>query len=198
MALSPQNAVGTEGNSVLRYLIDPKGSTFGVQAFSTGVLSAFGHSPKIAIRIFEGRVSFTVDGNVLRDVNLEVRINTNSLEVADDISEKDRQEIERQMHNDVLETDRFPTILFEWSGTASGNEDLFWVKLDGALTLHGVTHTLPVSARVIVLGDSLRASGDFTVRQSDYEIAIVKVAGGAIRLKDEIKGMFDIVARKQA
>jgi len=85
MALSPQNAVGTEGNSVLRYLIDPKGSTFGVQAFSTGVLSAFGHSPKIAIRIFEGRVSFTVDGNVLRDVNLEVRINTNSLEVADDI-----------------------------------------------------------------------------------------------------------------
>jgi len=64
--------------------------------------------------------------------------------------------------------------------------------------LHGVTHTLPVSARVIVLGDSLRASGDFTVRQSDYEIAIVKVAGGAIRLKDEIKGMFDIVARKQA
>ena len=33
---------------------------------------------------------------------------------------KDRQEIERQMYDDVLETDRFPEILYEWRGAATG------------------------------------------------------------------------------
>ena len=48
------------------------------------------------------------------------------------------------------------------------------------------------------MGDMLRASGDFLVRQADYGIALIKVAGGVIKLKDEVKGAFDIVARKQA
>ncbi len=112
-----------------------------------------------------------------------MRIRADSLEVADDISQKDRLEIERQMYNDVLEKIDSLMILYEWSGAATGSGDLFWVKLDGALTLHGVTHTLPVSARVVIQGDSLRASGEFLVRQSDYDIAIVKVAGGAIQAK---------------
>jgi hypothetical protein len=56
---------------------------------------------------------------------------------------------------------------------------------------------MPLSARVVVEGDSLRASGEFTVRQSEYEIAPVSAAGGAIRVKDDLKCTFDIVARKQ-
>jgi polyisoprenoid-binding protein YceI len=190
---SAPNAANTPENAGVRYVIDTKASTFQVQAFATGVLSAFGHSPKIDIRDFEGDASFTANGTSIEGAKLEVRIRADSLEVADDVSAKDRAEIERQMRNDVLETDRFPTILFEWAGDAAGT----WIRLNGALTLHGVTHTLPVSARLTVNGDSLRASGDFMVRQSDYDIAIVKVAGGAIKLKDEVKGTFDIVARKQ-
>lgn len=190
--------VGVSQETVARYVIDPRGSTFQVQAFATGVLSAFGHNPKIAIRDFEGDASFTAKGDTLGDVKLNVRIRADSLEVADDVSDKDRKEIERQMHNDVLETDRFAAILYEWSGEVPRAGDMFYVNLNGALTLHGVTHTLPVSARVAVQGDMLRASGDFSVRQSDYDIAIVKVAGGAIKLKDEVKGTFNIVARKQA
>ena len=43
----------------------------------------------------------------------------------------------------------------------------------------------------------LRASGEFTVRQTDYGIKPVSVAGGALKVKDELKFSFDIVARKQ-
>ncbi|MFZ3263371.1 MAG: YceI family protein [Terriglobales bacterium] len=197
MASYADNAPNIRGGGDARYVIDTKGSTFQIQAFSQGLLSAFGHNPKIAIRNFEGDASFIAKGAVLEDAKLEVRIRADSLEVVDDISEKDRLEIERQIYNDVLETDRFPMILYEWSGAATGNGDLFWVKLEGALTLHGVTHTVPVSARVVIQGDSLRASGEFLVKQSDYDIAIVKVAGGAIQLKDEVKGTFNIVARRQ-
>jgi hypothetical protein len=51
---------------------------------------------------------------------------------------------------------------------------------------------------VLINGDTLRASGEFSVRQSDHEIAPVKVTGGALKLKDEVKCTFDIKARKQA
>ena len=42
----------------------------------------------------------------------------------------------------------------------------------------------------------LRANGEFSVRQTDYGIKPVSVAGGALKLKDELKCSFDIVARK--
>jgi hypothetical protein len=43
----------------------------------------------------------------------------------------------------------------------------------------------------------LRASGDFTLSQSAYSIKPVSVAGGALKIKDELKFSFEIVARKQ-
>ena len=50
-------------------------------------------------------------------------------------------------------------------------------------------------------GDSqrwdVRASGEFSLLQSNYGIPPVSVAGGALKLKDELKFAFDIVARKQ-
>jgi polyisoprenoid-binding protein YceI len=72
------------------------------------------------------------------------------------------------------------------------------VTLNGELTLHGVTRSQPVSARIARNGDMLRATGDFPIRLSDYEIRPVTAAGGTIKLKDELKLWFDISARKQA
>ncbi len=198
MSLANNNEVRVSPDEDARYVIDPRASTFQVQAFAVGMLSAFGHNPKIAIRDFEGDASFIVKGDVLEDAKLNIKIRAESLQLLDDVSQKDRAEIEHQMYDNVLEVGRFPSILYEWSGEVTGSGDRLWVKLDGALTLHGVTHTLPVSARVSIMGDMLRASGDFLVRQADYGIALIKVAGGVIKLKDEVKGAFDIVARKQA
>ncbi len=184
--------------ATVRFEIDAKRSTLTVQAFSTGLLSAFGHNPKIAVRDIAGDVQFVADGGTLKDARALVKIRTDSLEVIDDISEKDRREIHRQIYEEVLETDRFPEVQYDCSqATASGAGNRYWITLQGELTLHGVTRTLPITARVVITGDSLRASGEFSVRQSDYEIAIVKVAGGAIKLKDDVKCTFDIMATKQ-
>jgi polyisoprenoid-binding protein YceI len=185
-------------DDTVRYVIDSKSSNFVVKVFSTGLLSAFGHDPKIAIREFQGNASFSPNGGALDDARVDIRIQANSLEVADDVSDKDRQDINHRMHTEVLETDRFPEIVYECSRVkTSGSADRYWAALNGELTLHGVTHPMPVSARVVIEGDSLRASGEFTVRQSEYEIAPVSAAGGAIHVKDELKCTFDIVARKQ-
>ena len=48
-----------------------------------------------------------------------------------------------------------------------------------------------------MLGTMLRISGDFVLRQSDYGIKPVSFAGGALRLKDELKFTFDLVARQE-
>jgi polyisoprenoid-binding protein YceI len=60
-----------------------------------------------------------------------------------------------------------------------------------------MTQPLTLQANVNVLGTLLRIGGDFTLRQSDYGIKPVSFAAGALRLKDELKFTFDLVARKQ-
>jgi polyisoprenoid-binding protein YceI len=184
--------------AITHFVIDAKRSTFTVQAFSTGVLSAFGHDPKFAVRDIQGEAQFDPSSPTLESARLNLRIRTDSLEVIDDISAKDKQEIHRQMFDEVLEGERFPEIVYDCSQvTGSGSGGRYWATLNGEFTLHGVTHSLPVSARVVVTADSLRASGEFSVQQSEYGITPVKVAGGAIKLKDEVKCTFDIQARKQ-
>lgn len=185
--------------ATVRYLIDTRGSTFTVRAISEGFLSAFGHSPVIAIRDFSGDVQVIPGGAGLGGASLRLRIRADSLEVTNDVSDKDRKEIEKKMYEEVLETDRYPEILYECDrASASGSTDSrYWVALNGELTLHGVTRPFPVSARVAVNPDLLRATGEFSLLLSDYNIERPSVAGGAVRIKDEIKGTFEIVARKQ-
>ena len=75
-------------------------------------------------------------------------------------------------------------------------DSLYSAALDGLLMLHGVTASEPVTARVAVFGDILRASGNFALSQTDYGIKLVSVAGGALKVKDELKFSFEIVARR--
>jgi hypothetical protein len=48
----------------------------------------------------------------------------------------------------------------------------------------------------VVNGDSLRATGDFAVGQTGYDITLVSAAAGTIGVKDELKSKFYIAARK--
>jgi len=192
------STIGTPQAIKVRYLIDPKGSWFTVRAFATGMLSAFGHNPKTAIPDFQGEIQFGTD--TLEDASLRIVIQAASLVVTDDISAKDRQEIERRMHEEVLEADSFPEIIYECPRVSSVQklgEGLYSVSLDGELALHGVTRSQPVAARVTLKGDRLRTTGEFSMCQSDYGIRPVSAAGGTVKLKDELKLSFDISARKQ-
>jgi polyisoprenoid-binding protein YceI len=188
----------TPEGATVHYVIQTKGSTFTVRAFATGLLSAFGHNPVISIPDFEGEIF--VNPEAMEQSSLRIAIHSSSLTVIGDISEKDREEINHRMHAEVLESDSFPDIVYECSRVSASKtgEGQYWVALNGDLTLHGTTRSQPVSARVSLKGDTLRATGDFSIRQSDYEIRPVSALGGAVKLKDELKLSFDISARKQA
>jgi polyisoprenoid-binding protein YceI len=178
------------------YTIDPGMSRFTVRAFASGVFSAFGHNPTIAIRDFSGAADF--DPATVENAALRLKINAGSLAVTNDISDKDRREIEQTMNQQVLETARYPEIVFESSNVSANRagDGQYFINLVGNLSLHGVTNSQPVSAQVTVNGNMLRAHGEFSLRQTAYGIKLVSVAGGTLKLKDDLKFAFDIVARK--
>jgi polyisoprenoid-binding protein YceI len=178
-------------------LVDAKKSRFTVRAFASGLLSALGHSPTISIPDFEGE--FVLNPEAMDQSSVRLVIDSASLRVINDIKDKDRAEIERNMQQEVLETDSFPEIVYQASHCSASKtgEGQYAVTLNGQLTLHGVGQDQPVSARVYLTGDTLRAVGDFAVSQKEYEIRPVSAVGGTIKLKDELKLTFDLNARKQ-
>jgi polyisoprenoid-binding protein YceI len=181
--------------SLAHFVVDARSSRFTVQAFATGILSSMGHNPKIGIGKFSGEVDFSAESLEARGLLLSIE--AASLNVLDDISDKDRREIERIMNDQVLEISKFPEIQYEASAatiTPMG-DSLYSALLNGNLSFHGVTRKQPVTARIAVFDEMLRASGDFSLSQSDYQIKPVVVMGGALKLKDELKFSFDIVAR---
>jgi len=178
------------------YEIDPTVSRFIVRAFAGGMLSALGHNPTIAIREYSGQAMFSPES--IENASLHLRIKASSLSVTDDISDKDRREMERTMNQEVLETDKYPEITFDSSKVSASRagDGQYFMNLTGELSLHGVKHSQPVSLQLALAGDTLRAHGEFTVRQTAYGIKLVSVAGGTLKLKDDLKCSFDIVARK--
>jgi len=184
-------------DTALHYSIDVAKSRFTARAFATGLLSAMGHNPTLAIREYTGEAMIP-SGN-LEQASLRVTVQSASLTVTDDMSQKDRTELENKMRQEVLETSAYPEIVFESSKISPSQlgESTYSVNMVGDLTLHGVSRNETIYAQVTLVGETLRAYGEFSLRQTDYGIRLVSVAGGTLKVKDEVKVTFDLTARKQ-
>jgi polyisoprenoid-binding protein YceI len=178
----------------MRYRVDASRSRFIAQAFAKGLLSAFGHNPTLAIRGFEGEVEFDPAAPNAASVWMKARADT--LVVIDDMSEKDRLEIERVTRDELLEAARYPEIVFQSASVAARRvaEGRYHVRVAGDLSLRGVTREFVIDAAAPVKPDELRAQGGFTLRLTDFNIRPVSVAGGLLKLKDEVQVSFDILA----
>jgi len=184
--------------SVVHYSIDTRMSQFTVQAFASGLISAVAHSPRIAIRDWSGEAHFAPGS--LNDAKLAVKVNAASLEVLDELRDQDRRELQRVMNNEVLETARFRDVVFESSVIHAEQlkGDLYRVIVDGRLSLHGVTNSHSFLGQVALGVDTLRAYGEFTLLQSDYSIRIASIAGATLKLQDELKFAYYVIARKKS
>jgi polyisoprenoid-binding protein YceI len=190
--------MGDNESGPVHYRLVADESRFTVQAFAEGLFSAFGHDPVIAIRDFTGDVEFTP--GTLSDASVRMTIRTDSLAATDEVKEKDRAEIDHMMRDDVLETAQYPEIVFASTSVTAQRlgEGRYRARVIGDLTLHGVTQkNLWIQAEVTTSGERLRAQGQFSLKQTDFGIKPVKVAGGTLKVKNELKFSFDIVAEKQ-
>jgi polyisoprenoid-binding protein YceI len=187
----------TDAAAATVYVLDPGLSRFTAKAFARGLLASMGHSPSFAIRQFTGEAKLRADAP--EESSVRVVVQSGSLELSDQVSDKDRREIERTTRTEVLDTARFPEIIFEASNPSmsKGGEGYYWANITGKLTVRGMTQPQQISAQISVTDSQLRANGELTVRQSSFGIKPVSVAGGTLKIKDEVKVTFDFVAHKK-
>lgn len=180
-----------------KFVLDAGSSRFTVKAFAAGMTAGLGHNPTIAIRDFTGVVEF--EAGTLNAATLAVAVKSGSLQVQDEMREDDRKMLERIMNEEVLATVRYPEIVYQSGDIVSmkASEGVYKSEMKGKLTLHGVTRRLDVSSQVTVGPYNLRANGNFELRQSDFDIPKINVAGGALMLRDELKFAFFVVAKLQ-
>lgn len=183
--------------SLARFVFDTRASQLTVHAFASGLVAVVAHNPKFAVRDFSAEAKFMPRS--LAQASLRVKIQVASLTLLDEVSEYDQREIQRVMFDEVLAAKSFPEIVFESSRvtTHAVSENLYRATIDGNLTLHGITNTLSFNAQVVVGEDSLRSYGDFSVRQTDYGIQTASVAGGSLKMKDEVKVTFFMIAIRE-
>ena len=87
----------------------------------------------------------------------------------------------------VLDVQAHPTIAFH-STSLDDSDPQHWT-LTGALELHGQTH--PIVVR-LSKADATHFKGSATIHQSAFGIAPIKIAGGAVSVKDDVDIVFDI------
>jgi polyisoprenoid-binding protein YceI len=112
-------------------------------------------------------------------------------------SEKDRNEVEETMLGEqVLDATKYPQIRFSSTSVKAGSS-ASRLAVEGSLVLHGVTKPLTVPVSVQVANDgTLTADAEVLLLQSDFGITPYKAVGGTVRVKDKLKLIFHIVARK--
>ena len=166
--------------------IDVNKSSLKIRVFKSGPFSAFAHDHEIQAPIAEGKIDSSGTPGV------QLRVDSRKMRVLDpEISVDKRAEIQHTMEgNAVLDVEHFPEISYR-SIAITKTGDAQW-EVRGNLNLHGKNQ--PVVVVVSLKAGHYRGSASF--KQSDFGISPIRIAGGSVKVKDEVKIEFDIVPVK--
>jgi polyisoprenoid-binding protein YceI len=167
--------------------IDSKRSTLTVRVFKSGLFRAFADDHVIEASLADGSLDDSATPSV------RVVIDVHAMKVLDPgLSPKDRQDVQtRMMGPEVLDADRFQHIRFRSVAIEKADGGRWSVR--GELEMHGQTQ--PVSLTVV--REQGRYKGSTSLKQSDFGITPISIAGGTVKVKDEIKIDFDIATAAQ-
>jgi hypothetical protein len=158
-----------------------------VRVGKTGVLSFIGHQPEISAPIVRGEVETSNPAFVWFDVNpAGMKV------VGEGESDGTKAEVQEKMLGPVvLDVARYPEIHFV-SDTVEVIGKGHW-RIHGRLTLHGQTH--PIVFETIL--EKVHYRGSATIQQTTFGITPIEVAGGTIKVKDDVQIEYDIVLAGQ-
>ena len=167
--------------------IDVERSTLTVFVYKSGLFSALADDHVIRAPIASG----TLSADAPRGVEIKVRSET--LKVLDPkMSESKRADVQARMVGpEVLDTVKYPEIVFTSTAIESAGGTDRWT-VTGRLTLHGATRQTTFT----VTQQDGRYRGTTLLKQRDFGIEPISIVGGTVKVKDEVKIEFDIVARK--
>jgi polyisoprenoid-binding protein YceI len=163
-------------------IVDSRRSTITIHVSKTGLLAALGHDHFVSAAIVSGEF------NDKENPHVTLTVDARAMKVMPerDVSPKDQAQIQETMQRKVLESDKYPLIQFR-SSSAAEAADRSW-KIAGLLTLHGVAR--PVSVEAKRQGEAW--AGSARIKQSDFGMQPVSVAGAVVKVKDELEIRFEI------
>ena len=200
VAIAAVLAIASNGSAAATmYRVVPDKSPLRIEVGKGGAFGfVAGHTHEVEGRI-QGRV--TADPADLTHTEIQLTIRTAELRVSgkgeppDDVPKVQ----ERMAGPDVLDIARFPEIAFRSTAVAGGGQRESQgnagvpVRVTGDLTLHGITKSVTATVNVRIDGTSLTATGAFNVKQTDFGIKPVSVAG-VVNVKDALTIHFTVTA----
>jgi polyisoprenoid-binding protein YceI len=191
---------GARPGNFTPYTVDRKQSKLEIHVFREGLLKAFGHDHVISATVLSGQLQLAQPN--LTESSVTFVVETSSLVVVDPReTEKDRNDVPSTMLGDkVLDAARYPQIQFTSSEVRSmtQKEGVTELQVDGTLRLRGVEKLVTIPVRLRMMGGNLTADGELPLLQSNFGIVLIKVGGGAVRVKDKLKISFHIVAEPRS
>ena len=165
--------------------IDTAHSSLKVRVFKSGLFSALAHDHEIEAPIAAGSVRMGDNPSVT------LAVHARELRVLDpDASANSRADVQKTMEgSDVLDVERFPEISFQSTEIQKKGEQHWTVR--GNLTLHG--RNSPVDVDVVLRDDHFEGSAQ--LKQHDFGMTPVSIAGGTVKVKDEVRIEFTIVLK---
>jgi len=183
--------IGAQGETQ-QLCVDESASRFTIQVGSAGFLKMFGHDHQIEARQIRGCA--LIDWSRLEQSSVDLAFASSGLQVADKEHKEDIPEVQKEMETNVLRVGQFPEIRFKSERVQVRKaSDLI---IEGALTIRGRTEKAAVPVNLRRLADGrVNVSGSYNLRQSDFGIEPVRVGGGLVRVKDEVRCDFNLVLR---
>ena len=165
--------------------IDPARSTITIHVGKTGLLSAAGHEHWVNAPISSGSIR---ESGAL---GVEFKVESAKMTAKPDpkLDAKTQATIQKDMEEMTLDVKTYPDISFQSSRVDPSSPNQW--KVDGNLTLHGVTK--PVS--VIVKKNEGAYTGHTVLKQTDFGIKPITAGGGIVKVKNEIEIDFQVYSQ---
>ena len=177
------------------YTFDASASEINVILTQEGLISRRYPTHRVVAKSFSGKIELPKDETKMTaQMEAEAKTMTN---LDKTMGEFERKEFHAVLRNTVLEVDKFPTIKFVSVSLSElkkvGNQRSF--TLNGDLTLHGVTKRMAFPVTATISETELRATGEAKLKQSDFGMKPFEKGLGLIKIGDEVKVTFTVVAK---
>jgi len=176
--------------------IDPAQSFVVIEVHRAGPAGWLGHDHVVACHDLSGYVSLAEGQSDLLvpldqlvvdepELRLEAGFDTQP-------SEEDIRATRRNMLKETLDSERFP---YAYIHIDRLNATIPALKV--SITLHGITRTFEVQAKIEPVVNGIVVAGGMSFKQTDFGIIPLSVFGGAIQVNDKLDLRFRILAQKK-
>lgn len=179
------------------FTFDAADSEVAVILTQEGLISRRYPTHRVLAKSFNGKIELPVDETkMIVGLEADPKLLTN---VDAAMGEFERKEFHAALRTQVLESDKFPAIKFASVSVSNvqrdGDKRSF--TLSGDLTVHGTTQRVSFPVNATISDNELRATGEEKLKQSDFGLKPFEKGLGLIKIGDEIKVTFNIVAKMQ-